>query len=182
MTIKSIDNVETKKLVPILEQFLEKIDLSFEGSTEITELEYISRDGFSAFDRNRGGMDLICITDNASLICSGYHCGTSIETEVNESFDNTCKKVKEDNPEFTEDRVFEEAYNIESDVCSGQAFRVRLMYEGENTLVIHAGWDKDAPYFRWSNASELEAVIKFKNKNDLKTKLNKILKKINELA
>jgi hypothetical protein len=55
------------------------------------------------------------------------------------------------------------------------AFRVRIMYEGENTVMVRAGWDNDAPCFRWTNKSEFEKEIKFKTKADLKAKLSKLI-------
>jgi hypothetical protein len=182
-TLKENDNVETKDLIPLLTKFMESIDIGFDSHlTRIEPIEFWSRDGFHAFDRNRGGMNLIAFTDNASLIGCGYHIGTSIESYVEESFNNTQDSIRAENPDYTDDQVFDETYNSESDDYSGQAFRVRIIYEGNNTLVVCAGWDKDAPYYGWSNKSELEKVIKFKNKRDLKTKLNKLLKKIEELS
>jgi|ERR1019366_2033060 hypothetical protein len=181
-TLKENDNVETKKLILLLTEFLESLNIRFDGYNQIEPLEFRSRDGFSAFDRNRGGMDFISITDNASLIGSGYHSGTSIEKIINDSFETTLNEVKLEYPDLNEEEQYDKTYEIESNDYNGQAFRVRLMYEGNNTLVVHAGWDHDAPYFRWSNKSELEKVIKFKNKRDLKTKLNKLIKKIEKLA
>ena len=178
---KDTDNVETKKLLPIFKTFLEGLDIRVDGHTSIEEFEFRSRDGFSAFDHNRGGVDLIVITDNASLIGSGYHMGTSIEKHVEETFNETQDQVRNDNPDFTDEEVFDKTYEIESDEYAGQAFRVRLMYEGDGVLVVYAGWDHDAPYYRWSNSPELEIEIKFKNKTELKAKLKKIAKKIEAL-
>lgn len=182
--MKNLDNVETKKLIPIIKAFLEKVDINFETIETISEeFEWKSRDGFSAHDHNRGGMDLIAITNNSYLKGSGTHIGTSIETYVEGSYNDSLVSIKEEFPELAEDsnEFYEKIDEMESDEYSGQAFRIRVMYEGNNIMRVYAGWDHDAPYYRWSNKPEFEKTIKFKNKRDLKTKLNKLLKKIGDL-
>ena len=181
-TNKKEDNVNTKNLLPLIKEFLEKVDINFDSmNTTIEEFEFESYSGFSAFHHNRGGMDLIAITTNGYLIGSGTHIGTSIEKQVEDSYSAICKQAVEEGLVDGTDKFYERVDSYQNDDYSGQAFRVRLMYEGDNTLVVYAGWDDDAPYFRWSNKPELEKTIKFKNKRDLKTKLNKLLKKISKL-
>lgn len=181
-TSKEKDNVETKGLLPVIKGFLEDINIGFDPDySTIEDFEFKSRDGFSAFEHNRGGMDLLVITTTASLIGSGYHMGTSIEEKVEKQWNDTFDEVQKENPNMSDDELSELVYELESDEYSGQAFRVRVMYEGNNTLRVYAGWDNDAPYYRWNNKPEFEKTIKFKTKRDLKTKLNKCLKAISKL-
>ncbi len=180
-TDKNNDNVDTKGLIPLLTEFVNNVDNNFDGYKTIDTIEYQRCDGFIPFDHNRGGIDLILITNNAFLIGSGYHFGTSIETKVEASYNKTEDEVRKENPTLSDEEIHDKVFEIEADDYSGQAFRVRIMYEGDNTLTVFAGWDDDAPYYRWSNKAEFEKTIEFKNKSDLKTKLNKLLKKINEL-
>lgn len=182
--MKNLDNVETKKLLPLIKEFLEKVDINFETQQTMLEpFEFRSYSGFAAYDHNRGGMDLIAITNDAYLLGSGTHFGTSIEKHVQDSHDSAAKQVLEDYPNLKDgsDEFYEKLDEILMDDYSGQAFRVRVMYEGNNVLRVYAGWDHDAPYFRWSNSPEFKKTIKFKNKRDLKAKLNKLLKKIGDL-
>src|ERR1019366_1348755 len=100
--MKNLDNVETKKLLPIIKAFLENVDINFDPhQVTIEEFEWQSRDGFSAHSHNRGGMDLIGFTTNAILYGSGYHSGTSIEDQVNKSFSDVCDEIQKENPELT---------------------------------------------------------------------------------
>jgi hypothetical protein len=176
------DNVETQKLYPILEDFLSKIKLPFDdayGRAElISKLEFRSRDGFTPFAHNQGGMDLLAVTDDFSLVASGEYIGLKIETQVQANYDSAWKEVQENYPELSEDAKLEKLDDQLRDDYSGVAYRVRVMYEGAGVLMVYAGYDDDAPYFRWTNAADVELKIKFKNKRELKTKLGAALKKI----
>lgn len=176
---KSIDTVETEGLLPIIEEFLESITLPFEANTtHIENFEYQSRDGFAASSHNRGGMDLLAITTAAHLIASGEHFGTQIELDVENYWSETFDEIQKENPELTDEQVFDETYTACNDDYSGEAWRVRVMYEGGNTLVVYAGYDKDAPYYRWHCKNKFEHKIVFKNKTDLKKQLTKLVKKV----
>lgn len=169
ITDKVLDNVETKKLNPIFKEWLESLDMPWnDGNTTIEEFEYRSRDGFSAHDHNRGGVDLINITSVAYLIGSGEHFGLAVEDYVS----------KQDNPNATEEELFDIAWEYNSGEYDDVAYRVRVMYTGNNTVEIFIGYDTDAPYFRWNDKPIQEIVINFKNKTDLKKQLNKIKLKV----
>jgi hypothetical protein len=78
---------------------------------------------------------------------------------------------------MTDDEISEAMMN-ESSEQGDIAYRVRILYKGDKTVQIDAGFDYDAPYFRWSNKSDFEADFKYKNLADLKMKLKKIRVKI----
>jgi hypothetical protein len=106
--------------------------------------------------------------------------GLKISNWVNEQYDETYKNVVTENPSLeTDSNAFYEA--LDSSFCSDYdtvAFRVRAMYEGSGLLVVHVGYDKDAPYFRWSCKAHQEIEIKFKTIAGLKRKLKALIKKI----
>lgn len=176
---KETDNVDTQKLIPILKEFLESIDVPFEPyNTNISELEYQSRDGFIAYGHNRGGLDLIAFTTVANLMGSGEHLGSSICASVESDWETAYNDIKKNDPELDEEHIWDNVYESCSDEYYGYAWRIRIMYEGNNTLCIHVGWDTDAPYYRWHNKAQLKLEIKYKNKADLKRKLEKVKDKI----
>lgn len=178
--MKYLDNVETKGLLPTIQNFLKSISLPFEASKEIEALEFISRDGFSAHDHNRGGMDLFSTTTVAYLIGSGEHCGTAIELDVEDSWDSSRNDIIKDNPELDleGDELFDRVYESCNDDYSGMAYRVRVMYEGNGVLCVYSGYDTDAPYYRWNNKPDFNTKVKFKTKTELKRKLKALVKRI----
>lgn len=172
------DNVETKNLIPIIREFLESIDAPFDPMhVAIEEIEWQSRDGFIAHGHNRGGMDLLAYTDIASLYGSG--APESISDYVQEQWDQTCNKIEKENPELTQEEVFDKAYEETSCEYSALAWRIRVMYEGENQLMVYVGWDKDAPYFRWNEKAQSEYQINFKDNDDLVKQLTQLALNIN---
>jgi hypothetical protein len=183
-TNKEYDNVVTKGYQDILLESLEDLDIPFDAYNTVVEpLEFESRDGFWAHDRNRGGADFIAFTTTGFLHGSGEHTSTSIENRIEEEYESIWKDTLADNPELDPNNeshlndLYEALDNtLNNDYC-GQAFRIRLMYEGNGVLLVHSGWDNDAPYFRWSNKTDLEQEIKFKTKSELKQKLVKAIAK-----
>jgi hypothetical protein len=176
---KDTDNVDTKELQPILREFLENLSGPFEADYDsINELEYQSRDGFIASSSNHGGLDLLKMASVPLLIGRGEHFGLAIEDKVNEFFEYLLKCIKEDNPELSDDEVHEKAYE-EANEYDDIAWRVRLLYRGDNTLDIFVGYDFDAPYFRWYGPDILETTIMFNDNEDLRKQLEDITDKIN---
>lgn len=185
---KETDNVETLDLLPIIRNFLENISEPFETyltkDDQLSELEFKSMSGFLAHGHNRGGMDLIVITDVMSLVASGAHMGLSVENKINKDYDEAWEDAKNEHPELSEDKQedLEQLHNYVDELTSGEynqiAWRVRVMYEGQGVLKIYAGYDFDAPYFRWNSAAQFEAIINFKTLTGLESKLNKLISKI----
>lgn len=183
---KESDNVETMSLIPVIQEFLEEITPAFEGynSDQISEFEFKSRSGFWAHDHNRGGLDLIVINDLRGLMGSGEYMGLKIEKQVNKDYETLWNDIKQDNPELNEEneKDLEKLYELvdEAGSCEYQsiAWRVRVMYEGNGVLMVYAGYDFDAPYFRWGNAADFEHKIEFKTLKGLKTQLKKLVSKI----
>jgi hypothetical protein len=180
-THKSEDNIDT--LPPVYKQlfrvFCQSIELPFSDaySDETSEIEYQSRDGFIAYDSTRGGSDRIAIVPMHYLTGSGEVRGLACQSHVEKCEQDDYNYIKENNPEMTDDEISEVIMN-ESSEQDDIAYRVRILYKGEKTIQIDAGFDYDAPYFRWSNKSDFEADFKYKNLADLKMKLKKIRTKI----
>lgn len=174
------DNVDTRGLVELLKDSTEPLDelLDFMFQS-VEELEYTSRDGFIPHSHNKGGVDFIGITSIKDLYYSGSHHDTNIEVHVNECFNYEEKELKENHPElkFGSDEYYEKLDEYLEYEGNQLAFRVRIMYEGDGVIMVHSGWDLDGPYFRWTNKTDLEQKIKFKDKRDLKPKLRKAIEK-----
>lgn len=169
------DNVIDKGLLPVLESFMKKIQSEISDPfyhDKIQELEFISRSGFSAHGHNRGGLDLIAFTDVGSCYGGGYDY-----SDATEQWQNAFDQIKAENKELSEDDVFEKTLEYCSNEYMTMAYRVRVMYEGENQVCVHFGWDHDAPYFRWRNNAE-QIEITFTSKRDLAKKLNAIVKQV----
>lgn len=182
-TSKESDNIETVDgLKEVIVDWLESLDDPFhgDGNQSIDDLEFRSRDGFLANHYNRGGVDLINITSISHLIGSGHHLGLSIEDWVSESEEANFKFVKESHPEMdTESEEFHnKVYEMGLDDYDTVAWRIRVMYEGSGVLCVYAGYDKDAPYFRWNSKSDVNFEIKFKTLSGLKRQLKALSKKI----
>lgn len=181
---REYDNVDVKGLQPIIRAFLESIELPFEDiNTQFSDIEYNHRDGFIPYRHNRGGMDLISYTNIHQLIGSGDHMGLTIHKWVDDQYKDSWKSVQESYPDLEphSETFYEKLDALNYDYYSGLAYRVRVMYEGENTITVYSGYDTDAPYYRWSDPVEFEKTIKFKNKTDLKAKLKSLLPKIRKV-
>ena len=177
---KELDNIDTMQgLAPILKEFLEGINEPIEAWNEskIEPLEYISKSGFAAFDSNRGGFDLMLISDVASIYWAG-HQGLSIDSTIDKRYDEIVNEIREADPSLSEDEVWELADDSARGECEGIAYRVRVMYRGNNTLSVFAGYDFDAPYFRWNSKPDIDLDINFKTLKGLKAQLKKIAKQI----
>jgi hypothetical protein len=181
---KELDNVETVQgLNETLKEWLESLSMPFEVQTQSLEnFEFRRRDGFIPHSHNRGGLDLIGITDISGLMGSGSHFGTAIESWVETSWDDTRNDLIKDNPKM--DHESDEFFDLVYQSCSGDydtvAWRVRVMYEGNGVLSIYAGYDKDAPYFRWNDGVSFETQLTFKTISGLKRQLKALTKKVED--
>lgn len=180
-TYKSEDNIETlgQKFKDLFQEFVKSIELPFsdESYDETSELEWQSRDGFRAFDSTRGGYDRIVIIRQSYLTGSGEIMGLVCQDKIEKFQQDSFDSIKKEYPDMTGDQIYDEIQNNESEY-DDVAYRVRILYKGNNEVQIDAGFDYDAPYFLWTNESDFEADIKFKNFSDLKRKLKSIVKKI----
>ena len=180
--IKETDNIETVKgLNNVLKLWLDSLSAPFEvEDSSIENFEFKSRDGFSANRHNHGGLDLIAITSISSLMGSGEHVGTEIEAWVQQSWNDTYAEIEKDYPNLDTDSetFYDLVYENCSDSYSTVAWRVRVMYEGNGVLCIHAGYDKDAPYFRWNGKPSFEKEVKFKSLSDLDSQLASLTKEV----
>jgi hypothetical protein len=180
-TEKSEDNIETlsPEIVTVLKNFVESVELPFSDAycDETEDIEWQSRSGFIAYNSTRGGFDRIAVIPTHYLTASGELYGLACQDRVEEFEKDSFEQIKKDNPEMNDEQI-EDTMRDEASEYDDIAYRVRILYKGDNQLQIDSGFDYDAPYFRWSNKSDFEADIKFKNVTDLKTKLSKIAKKI----
>lgn len=178
---KETDNIETVQgLNDAVQSWLDSLSMPFDAVASIENFEFRSRDGFSAHSHNRGGQDLICITSIAYLMGSGEHLGLSIEDWTEKQWDETRKHVKQNQPELDTDS--DAFYDATYEACTGDydciAWRVRVMYEGQGVLRVYAGYDFDAPYFRWNKSPSFETEIRFKTISGLNRQLKALTKKL----
>ncbi len=174
-TLKHLDNIDTKRgLKKALVEFMEQIECKLDGHvlSQAEAFEWQSRSGFAAHNHNRGGFDFISIRDIYTI--ETHRLNKHESALVDNAIAYSYKLVKEDNPKMSQDEIVEVCHN-EAGEYDDVAYRVRVMYTGNNTVEVFSGLDFDAPYFRWSNKSSFTKVIKFKTIKDLKTQLNKVL-------
>ncbi len=181
---KESDNIETiPGLNDTLKEWLETLSMPFEShSTTIENFEFQSRSGFIAHRHNCGGLDLMALSDVASLMGSGEHFGTVIEQWTEKAWDYNREYVAKENP--TVDAESDEFYDLTYSASSGDydaiAWRVRVMYEGNGVLRIYTMFDKDAPYFRFDSDCQLETEIRFKTISGLERQLKALTKKVED--
>lgn len=178
---KDTDNFETRGLEPVLRDWLEGIELPFDATgVGIDTIEFRPRSGFIPHSHNHGGMDLFADTTVSYLIGSGEHFGLGIESWVQDVWTRAYKELGSEHPELGEDsdELFDKVYEDCGDDYSGIAWRIRAMYEGDGVLTVYAGYDFDAPYYRWDNGADFEATIEFKDLDDLADKLQKLSKRV----
>lgn len=177
------DNVITKGILPILTKFVDELEIPFEGyGRHVEELEFESRDGFIPYSHNRGGVDLFDMTDIGSLIGSGEHYHLNIRDMVDDRYNELYEEIAKEHTDTESDEFYNAVSDAAGNEYEGIAWRVRIMYNGDNKLTIFAGFDDEAPYFRWYRKCDFEKVIKFKNKTDLKQKLKAIKSKVEKSA
>lgn len=176
---KSADTVDTLKIKDILKDSLDCLSIRLESYDDrIDDLEYISRSGFSAYASNRGGIDYISYSDILSISGSGIGPKELLEYCYKQEL-QAITDLKVEHPDLSEDEIQDELYNYMQDSI---AFRVRMIYRGNGRLEIFTGFDLDGPYFRFGSLlMENEFVVNFKTKHELKTKLAKIIKRINNI-
>jgi hypothetical protein len=176
---KQTDNVITNNLLPTFREFLESIDFAGEGYTlDLQELEYESRDGFYAAGHNHGGLDLLNIVALDQVHYNNVAAPQRIYDLANHTMNEYREQAEQDNPDADSDKIdmlVQEAIGDYDTV----ARRVRVMYEGNQMIAIHYGWDEDAPYFRFNGKAEC-IEIKYKNKADLIKKMDRAARKISK--
>lgn len=183
--IKETDNFETHGLEAIIRDWLQHdVSTPFDASVKIEPFEFKRRDGFIPHSHNKGGLDLYTITAVSYLMGSGEHFGTAIEQWTEDSWDRARKDLLEQAKERGEtvdadsDEFYDSVYDYCSDDYETVAWRVRVMYEGNGKLTVFAGYDTDAPYFRFSGpfSSLFEQSITFKTLSGLKRQLERMTK------
>lgn len=185
--IKDTDNIETVAgLNEVLKTWLESLALPWDAhSVSIENFEFKRRDGFIPHRHNCGGVDLFTCTDVASLIGSGEHFGLSIESWVDDQWNDANDEIAKQSPELhaKSDNDNGEFFDACYEYCSGDyssiGWKVRAMYEGNGVLKIYAGYDKDAPYFR-EGLNDFETEIRFKTLSGLERQLNALTKKVED--
>lgn len=186
---KETDNFETLQLEETIKEWLESIAAPFEGYNESIEaFEFKRRDGFIPHSHNRGGLDYFIQTTVAYLMASGDHFGTAIEQWTEDAWDDTHKHVSEWYKERKEkideksDLFHDAVYESCNGDYDGVAWRIRVMYEGQGKLTVFAGYDTDAPYYRFSGkfASIFEQTIHFKTLKGLARQLKQMTKAVEE--
>lgn len=179
-----MDNVETKKLLPILKKFAQECldDLLAEPSyTSIEEIEFKRRDGFTPYSHNKGGIDLIAVINPNSVLGSGFGGPKAVRLSY-EAQTRVLEYIQAEHPTLVDG--VDEFYEVLDECLNNEyeefAYRVRLKYEGNNTLGVFVGYDTDAPYFRFKCKDQQEFFIKFKDKKDLRNQLNKLIKEFKQ--
>lgn len=184
---KETDNFETQKLDEVIREWLDGLSMPFEGwGLSVEAFEFRRRDGFIPHSHNRGGLDLFIQTTVSSLMGSGEHFGTAIEQWTEDSWDAARKDLLEQAKERGEtvdtdsDSFYDDTYSYCNDDYEGVAWRVRVMYEGNGRLTVYAGYDTDAPYYRFSGEYShlFEQSITFKTLSGLKRQLERMTKKL----
>lgn len=184
--MRESDNFETHEFETIVREWLETVSMPFEASVKVEPFEFRRRDGFIPHSHNMGGLDLYTITDVAGLMGSGSHFGTAIEQWTENSWDAARKDLLEQAKERGEtvdvdsETFYDETYQYCSNEYETVAWRVRVMYEGNGKLTVFAGYDTDAPYFRFSGpySSLFEQSVNFKTLSGLKRQLERMTKKL----
>ena len=176
------DNVNTKKLLSTMQTALETFPHVWSDSEliRIDPLEFERRDGFIPHSHNRGGLDYIEIISTSTLISTGMFQSDTAREFAAQSEKDAIEFAKRDAPNATE----EEHGALVNDYLQSEydclAFRIRIMYEGDNTVAVHYGFDLDAPYFRWKGGTTNTIEINYKTKSELAKKLKNVMEKIDK--
>lgn len=176
-TIKSQDNITTlnPKIVELLRETVQE-SYQLEGKLDVENVEWQSRDGFMAYDHNRGGFSRLSYDRIDHLVGSGTKLTTEVKKWIDESYNDNYSEVLKNNPKLNENT--DEFYNeLDSSFCSEYdclGYKVQILYNGNNMIDIVCGYTYDAPYFRGFDVITLQKQIKFKNYSDLKKKLAKL--------
>lgn len=157
---------------------------------QLHEIEFLSRDGFSAHSHNHGGFILRGFTDLAGIYGAGLTFNAkgldeAIEKQIESNREYV--KLKDDGSEECNDAFYE----VLSDESNSILFEIQVMYGGFDEKGIHTLWvsaavNVEGPYHRRSiswmpglkceYAKEVE--ITFKTKKQAKLKLISALKKV----
>ena len=174
LTTKQHDNIDTVKgLKATLETWLEKISTPWDNCV-IEEFEYQSRDGFIAYDSNRGGFDLISVESVPFIFDSYRYC---VQDKIDKLMQDTINLYKEENPNTSDEDIELDIMNY-ADCYDDIAWRIRVFYRGFNTIEIFVGYDFDAPYFRGIEHDTFETTITFERLPDLQWQLESVVTSI----
>jgi hypothetical protein len=179
---KEDDNIETVLGInDIIKEWLKSIELPFESqNTSIKNFEFKNQLGFIPQKHNRGGLDLIAISDIAYITVSDKHIGLPINSWIDDWLNEIDKIIALYYPEL-HPKTNEFSDKVQKYCNDNHLFivwRVRAMYAGNGVLRIYAGFDKDIRYLRWNSEADFKAKIHFKTLSGLKRQLSRLTKKI----
>lgn len=165
----------------------------------IESLECKRRDGFIPFSHNKGGL----LFRNFSTLMDYYGGGIEpknkdaalqiqkqIEISVNLAKEEFTEKHKSTDFDLEDDNYFNLLHEYLADDSSSIMHEIRFMYHGiknkKHSASVSVALNTEAPYHRssiaWAPEVFCEAAeeieITWTNDKDLKTKLNKVLKKL----
>lgn len=177
-----VENLEipvsyAEEIVNTLRDFLTDLNFSDE---RIDSLECRSRDGFSAYSHNKGGLEAIAFQDayNAHSSGTGF---TNADATLEQYYKYDLERWLEENKHPSSDSMNEsdwesfDEYRM-SDQEATVLYSCDLMLTSETELNIRiCVCVKDAPYHRKFD-DKLEFDIKFKSIAGLKQKLSRLLK------
>jgi hypothetical protein len=156
-------------------------DLGFR-TERIDSLECRSRDGFSPFSHNKGGLEAIAFRDQymASMEGTGFENADKTldkyEEYDRETFLTEVLKVDKSH-EMNESEWEEYDEYRRNDEQSTVLFSTDLMLTSESSLNVRmCVCVKDAPYHRQYD-DKIEVDVEFKTLKSLKSQLNKLLKR-----
>lgn len=179
LKIEDLDLTEAKanSIVEVLKNFLVELGYSEE---RIGTLECRSRDGFSPYSHNKGGVEGIAFMMQDTSEQYLYQFPNALKTvqkyaKYSEEMFRKENNIPKDT-ELTEDQQEELWQWLGNDTESTILFSVDLMLTSENQLNVRACvCAKDAPYHRHFD-DKIEKNIKFKTVTELKSKLKALLK------
>jgi hypothetical protein len=178
LKIEALELTETKAnaIVEAIRDFLLTLGYSEE---RISELECRSRDGFSPFSHNNGGLEAAMFSPMFTLP-NGFTGFPNADATIEQHRDYDIKEFEErfsaKYEDFTEEQR-EEFYDAECNDDSTVLFSVDVMLNSENELNVRMCVSaKDSPYHR--KYDDLVSVdVEFRSVSDLKAKLAKLLKR-----
>lgn len=163
------------------------------------EIEFKHRDGFIPYDHNRGGIVWTNFTTLEAYWGSGYEpknkdAAKEIkrQIEVNEEYalDEFKQRFPKEKPDINNDNYYEILCEYLNDDNSSIMHEIMFMYHGfdgkKHTASVSVALNTEGPYHRshisWAPKMFCEAAkeieISWSTNNELKNKLDKILKKL----
>lgn len=157
-------------------------DLGFDDY-RIKPLDCRSRDGFSPYSHNRGGLECIAFDSQYSVNARGG-CGFD---KTDATLENTIKYILEcfladkklESMDYSNEDLVDELSYYENDSDDTVMFGLDIMLTSENSLNLRFTISaKDSPYHRQYD-DLFEFDVDFRTPNSLKNKLIKISKDLN---